>query len=137
METIKAGCFLFNKEDKKVALVYREKQKDYTFPKGHLEEGEDLKTCAIREVEEETKRKPEIIENIKPFEQRYTTKVGEKCACYMFVAKDIGKSDNSSLDTHDVCWVDFDKVEEVLSYKSLKKEWKKVKKIILREINKE
>ena len=137
METIKAGCFLFNKEDKKVALVYREKQKDYTFPKGHLEEGEDLKTCAIREVEEETKRKPEIIEDIKPFEQRYTTKVGEKCVCYMFVAKDIGKSDNSSLDTHDVCWVDFDKVEEVLSYKSLKKEWKKVKKIILREINKE
>lgn len=137
METVKAGCFLFNKEEKKIALVYREKQKDYTFPKGHLEEGEDLKTCAIREVEEETKRKPEIIEDIKPFEQRYTTKVGEKCVCYMFVAKDVGKSDNASLDTHEVCWVNFDQVEEALSYKSLKKEWKRVKKIILREINKE
>lgn len=137
METVKAGCFLFNKKERKVALVYREKQKDYSFPKGHLEEGEDLKTCAIREVEEETKRKPEIIDEIKPFVQRYTTKVGEKCICYMFIARDLGKSDNQSLDTHELHWVDVDKVEKVLSYTSLKKEWKKVKKHILEQINKD
>lgn len=135
METVKAGCFLINKKDNTVALVYRAKQNDYSFPKGHLEEGEDLKTCAIREVAEETKRKAEIIDSIKPFVQRYKTKVGEKCICYMFIAIDIGKSDNTSLDTHELHWVEIDKVEEVLSYTSLKKEWKRVEKHILKVIN--
>ena len=34
----KAGCILLNTESKSIALVYREKQKDYSFPKGHQEE---------------------------------------------------------------------------------------------------
>lgn len=136
METVKAGCFLFDEKTKCVALVYRKKQKDYSFPKGHLEEGEDLKTCAIREVAEETKRQAEIIEEIEPFVQRYKTKVGERCICYMFVARDVGKSDNTSLDTHDLHWVKFEDVEKVLSYKSLKKEWKRVEGYISRFINK-
>ena len=135
METVKAGCFLLNTKDNTIALVYREKQKDYSFPKGHLEDGEDIKTCAIREVAEETKRKAKIIDDIEPFVQRYKTKVGEKCICYMFVAIDAGKSDNTSLDTHELKWVDIDKVEDALSYTSLKKEWKRVKKHILGLIN--
>ena len=50
----KAGCILINVKDKTVALVYREKQDDYSFPKGHMEEGETEQETAIREVKEET-----------------------------------------------------------------------------------
>lgn len=39
MSIKKAGTILINLENKKIGLVYRENQKDYTFPKGHLEEG--------------------------------------------------------------------------------------------------
>ena len=38
----------------KIALVYREKKNDYSFPKGHLEEGETPSQCAIREIYEES-----------------------------------------------------------------------------------
>ncbi len=131
MKTIKAGCFLFNKENGMVAIIYREKQKDFSFPKGHLEEGEDIKTCALRETAEETKRNGEIIEEFPPYIENYTTPSGEDCVCYMFIAIDKGKSDNKSTDTHEVHWVPFDEVEENLSYPSLKTAWNSVKGYIL------
>ena len=59
-KVLKAGCILINQKNKKIALVYRQKQKDYSFPKGHLEDGESLIECAIRETAEETKRNGEI-----------------------------------------------------------------------------
>ena len=40
MITEKAGCFLIKKETKEIALIYRKKQNDYSFPKGHVEKGE-------------------------------------------------------------------------------------------------
>lgn len=34
---MKVGCMLINKDNKCIGLVYRDKQKDYSFPKGHGE----------------------------------------------------------------------------------------------------
>lgn len=123
METIKAGCILINLSRKQVGLIYRSKFKDYSFPKGHLENGESIEQCAIRETAEETKRDCKIVEQIQPDIQRYTTPRGENCACYMYVALDIGRSDNDSLDTHDLVWVDINEVEQKLTYENLKILW--------------
>lgn len=127
METIKAGCFLVNIENKTVALVYREKQKDYSFPKGHMEEGEAFEQCALRETAEETRRVGKIVKEFEPYIERYTTPSGENCACYMYIAIDAGKSDNTCEDTHATYWIPFDNVEEKLSYPNLKNTWKAVK----------
>lgn len=85
METLKAGCFLVNVETKNVALVYRAKQNDYSFPKGHKENDETLEQCAIRETAEETRRVAEIVNEFEPYIERYTTPRGENCVCYMYV----------------------------------------------------
>ena len=130
METIKAGCYLVDVKNKKVALVYREKRNDWSFPKGHKEEGETIEECAVRETAEETKRVAQIVPEIEPVVERYQTPVGEKCACYMFVAIDKGHSNNASWDTHDTYFIDIDKVEEKLSYDDLKQTWREVKKQI-------
>jgi len=125
MTTLKAGVILINKN--KIALVYRENLDDYSFPKGHLEENETLVECGIRETEEETKRKVKLIKNEEIFIEKYTTPKGEICENHMFLGYDDGKSDNDSLETHPVVWVDFDEVHDKLSYDDLKKLWNSIK----------
>lgn len=129
MTTIKAGCFLIDKKAKKVALVYREKQNDWSFPKGHHEDGETIKQCAVRETAEETKRDC-IVLDYEPYIETYTTPKGEHCQCHMFFALDNGPSDNTCTDTHATQFIDFDKVEQTLTYPSLKKTWNDVKATI-------
>lgn len=64
MKVKKAGTILINIENKKIGLVYRPSKNDYTFPKGHLEVGETLQQCAVRETEEETGRKNHLINQV-------------------------------------------------------------------------
>ena len=120
---IKAACFLINVKGKSVALVYREKQKDYSFPKWHLENNETIEQCAIREIEEETKRCHLILNSFEPFVEKYISSRGENCVCYMYYAIDNGQSINSLTDTHKTFFILFDDVEKTLSYQSLKDMW--------------
>ena len=130
MATIKAGCYLIDVDKKMIALIHREKQNDYSFPKGHVEDGEDIMTAAIRETAEETKRIAVIVKEFEPHLEEYVTPKGEECACFMFIAIDGGKSDNDSTDTHEVVWTPFEDVENVLTYPSLKTSWEDVKENI-------
>ena len=134
-ETLKAGCIVLNKELGAVGLIYRANRDYYSFPKGHLEADENLYECAIRETAEETKRDVKIINDV-PYIERYTTPKGENCVCHMYLAEDVGKSDNASLDTHDLIWVNVDDVEEKLSYDSLKLMWNVFKNDIIKYFDK-
>ena len=48
--------------DGKVLLVHRPKYDDWSFPKGKCNDGEDDEACALREVEEETGMRCELLE---------------------------------------------------------------------------
>lgn len=122
----KAGCILVDKKNKKIGLIYREELNDYSFPKGHLEEGETIKECAIRETAEETKRDCEIVDGY-VISERYISSVKEDTLCHFYIAFDKGESKNASEDTHELIWTDLDKVHDKLSYNSLKKIWKEVR----------
>ncbi len=122
----KAGCILIDRENRKVGLIYRDNLNDYSFPKGHVENGETLQECAIRETAEETKRDCKIFEGF-TITQRYHSSTDEECECHFYIAFDVGASKNTSEDTHDLVWTDFDKVNEVLSYNSLKEIWNEVR----------
>ena len=130
MATQKAGCILVNLETSCIGLVYRDYYNDYSFAKGHLEEGETLVECAIRETAEETKRVAEIVSLDNPIIEEYTTPKGEDCICYYYIAIDRGHSDNTSTDVHELVWVGYDKVKEVLSYPNQILLWNKIKHLV-------
>jgi 8-oxo-dGTP diphosphatase len=50
--------------DGKVLLVHRPKYDDWSFPKGKCDDGESDESCALREVEEETGFRCELLEEI-------------------------------------------------------------------------
>lgn len=122
----KAGCVLFSKDFKKVGLVYREKIKDYSLPKGHIEKDESLIDCAIRETEEETGRKCKIVfdENFSLFYNNYEGSI----EVVFYIAQDMGKVDRyiDPKDKENLVWIKIDDVEKTLTYDDTKHLWKKV-----------
>lgn len=131
MKVEKAGCILINTKSKKIGLVYRKKQNDYSFPKGHKENEETLAECAIREINEETKRECILYLDYPIAKENYFDSKNDEVDMYYFIAIDNGKSNNSSLDTHDLIWTSIEEVEDKLSYDSLKNIWREVKEYIL------
>lgn len=123
----KAGCILINRKDNTIALVYREKYKDFSFPKGHLEEGETIEECALRETAEETKHDAHFLEKGPSHISKYITPNGEDVELFYFIAEDKGPSCNTSTDTHTTFWVPIDEVEKMLTYDRGKKAWKLLK----------
>jgi 8-oxo-dGTP pyrophosphatase MutT (NUDIX family) len=126
----KAGCILVDKKNKKIALIYRTKQNDYSFPKGHLEKNETLIECAIRETIEETKRNCEVIVKEPLVVENYVDSKNCDVKMHYYLALDKGASDNTCDDRHDLIWTDFNNVEQTLSYQSLKTVWNKVKNTV-------
>lgn len=132
---LKAGIILINKD--KIGLVYRDVYDDYTFPKGHLESGESFVECAIRETNEETKREVKLLENSEIYIENYKDSYGNNCECHYFIACDNGKSDNDSLEVHDLIWVEYDKVDNILTYDSQKELWNNIKESVRKYIEDE
>ena len=132
MKIDKGGCILINSENK-VAIVYRKYRDDFSFPKGHLEKDENILDAAIRETEEEIKRKVKLISEEEICKEEYSSFEGEIVVHY-YLGFDDGESDNDSEDVHDLIWCDIDKVVDMLTHESTKKMFLDVKDKIINSI---
>lgn len=137
MITKKAGCILINLETKKIALVNRKNK--YSFPKGHLEEGETIEECAIRETKEETGHYCELIDNKSIAVINYTNPSGENVENHFYLAIDKGicKERIEDKDKEITVWRNFEEVEKTLSYQNLKEVWNEIKNEVESVINSE
>ncbi len=115
----KAGVIVLSQTvPHKIALIYQDSHSDFTFPKGHLEKGETLLECAIRETKEETGLDVQILKALKPIFYR-NDKDGDVEVHYFL---------GESLDDSRVCpekgikvvWTPIDAVVQKLSYQNLK-----------------
>ena len=135
MATLKAGTILVNLESKKIALIFRKDKIGYEFPKGHLEEGETLEECAIRETEEETLRKNHIVEELETV--RYITSKGEDVELHFYLSVDDGEIDRTIAeeDKEKIKWFFVDEVAEKLTFENLKRFWNNSKIKVLNLLN--
>jgi len=129
MSIKKAGTILINLENKKIGLVYRDEQEDYSFPKGHLEEGETLTECAVRETEEETLRKNHLINNKVVAIDRYSSEKEKNVETYYYLAIDDGETskDIPQKDREELVWKNLEEVSDLLTYNNLKEMWTNIK----------
>lgn len=120
--TMKSGGIVLTEEKGKkyVLMVYRSKEKDNAFPKGHQEYGESAEKTAIREIKEETG--VEISDGILLPDFKYLNTMNPKgiiCKMFLFKVemKDIFKSEKNN---EKPFWVPIEKVKEKLTYQNLR-----------------
>ena len=116
-----AGAIVWrnNKDKTEVAIIHRPKYDDWSFPKGKLEIGESLITCAHREVLEETNIQTEFGPFLGDIE--YSTLEGKKQVSF-WAAKAVSDNDfkpNSEVDQ--LKWLEVKKVKELLTLETDKK----------------
>lgn len=136
MATQKAGTVLVNLANKKIALVYRRDKLGYEFPKGHLEEGESLEECAVRETEEETGRRNHIVEFLGT--RSYSTEKGENVELHMYLAIDDGRTHEIIAEDlkEELSWLEVEEVDSNLNYEDLKRFWAISKQKVIDLLNK-
>ena len=113
----------------KVLVTQHSKHKGWDFPKGHIEIGESSESTALREVEEETGVKGEIIEKVGRTQYFYWDqgeRVLKQVTFYLMKYLGEGKA-TTSFEVSDKKWLSIDDVEEQLTFKDTKELWRKAK----------
>ena len=101
-------------QDGKVLLVHRPKYDDWSFPKGKLDEGEDWKDAALREVWEETGLRCRLGEELGAVRYR-DRKQRPKRVRYWRMTDCSGRFAPTA-EVDDARWVDRDEAFELLTY---------------------
>lgn len=124
-----------------VLVTQHSKHKGWDFPKGHKEIYESEEQAAIREVEEETGVKAEIVERVGQTQYFYHEEGSHsapsdgasrdkqrvmKTVVY-YLMKYIGQGEaTTAFEVSDQKWLPTDKVEGQLTFKDTKELWRKV-----------
>ncbi len=131
-----AGGIVFRKEKEKIfILMIRDHNDKYTFPKGFIEKGETVKVAALREVEEETGVKAELIEklnDLKFFFVRDGEKVFKTVSFYLMKTEQ--KELTPQWEVKGADWIEIEQVIEKSGYKNqeplIKLAIEKIKKLL-------
>ncbi|OGY26119.1 MAG: hypothetical protein A2Z24_01850 [Candidatus Woykebacteria bacterium RBG_16_44_10] len=129
-----AGGIVYRKVDDQteVLVVQHSAHHGWVFPKGLIDSGEDKKTTALREVNEEGGVAAKIIQELPPTEYFYQLegeKIKKKVVYFLmeYISGDIGDHD---WEMEAAEWVPLEKVEERLTYKTDKELFKKTAKFL-------
>ncbi len=117
----KAGAIILSRENPAlIALLYRSKQNDWSFPKGHVEVGESVVDATKREIAEETGLRVRALEHTLPA-MEYMHPSGDQIIVHMFLMQSENDSDVKPEFSGDkIVWVDVHEVSGRLSYENIK-----------------
>jgi len=126
----KAGAIILSKENKQnIVLLYRSRQNDWSFPKGHTEQSENSMETMIREIQEETGLFVHIVQELP--DHFYTNPREGTVLTKMFL---VDSEDDSKLkhefEGDDLQWIPINQVIDKLSYDNLKEYFESIKPIL-------
>ena len=120
MEPIVAAGAVVSRRGPEILLVHRPKYDDWSFPKGKLDPGEHLTTCAVREVAEETGLDIRLGPPLSTQSYQVRNGVEREKQVHYWVARVVGDDDVSGYRANDeidqVRWVQVDKARAMLTY---------------------
>lgn len=128
----KAGAIIMSHDLKSIALVYRPTKNDWTFPKGHIGEGETEVMAMYREVAEETGMDVEVIKHLP--DMVYVDGNGKNICVRMFLAIFIKAKIGEKTGNEQVKWTSIDEVAQKLSYPNLREYFSSVLVVIKNSI---
>jgi 8-oxo-dGTP pyrophosphatase MutT (NUDIX family) len=97
-----------------VVIVHRPKYDDWTLPKGKAERRESDEECALREVEEETGLRCELLEELES--SSYTDASGRPKVARYWLMRPVGGRLRPTREVDDACWVPLREAEEQLTH---------------------
>ncbi len=130
---MKAGVVIIRKQtnEQEILLAFRGKQGDWSFPKGHCEQGEFFEQTAVREVREETGLEIRFLQQLPDL--MYKNSKGEEVVLHMYLGTPQEGSPKERAEKPDdrVQWIPLSKVESTLSYQNLKEYFSSIKSMLL------
>ena len=121
MNEISAGAILYTEKQNEILyLVIRDNHGNCGFPKGHLEEGEDLFQAAQREIKEETGINARIDRNFRR-DLNYIMPNGiAKCSVYFVAAYQDQTPVAQEGEVEEICLLPFEEALAVLTFDNMK-----------------
>ncbi len=139
MNIKKAGAIIISKKNPhSILLIYRGKQKDWTFPKGHIEKDEKAMGTMQREVREETGIPIRFICELTPL--KYIHPNGSHINISMFFGQSKNDTFKKEFVNDKLLWINYRKVINKLTYPNIKIYYQQIFPVIelkIKEINKE
>ncbi len=106
-------CAVFNNEKDKVLFINRKKDwKGFAFPGGHLENGESIQNCIIREVFEETGLKLKIVKFV-GITHFYNNLSNRRYMVHNFVSNCYEGDSIKECEEGEIVWVDKENVHSL------------------------
>lgn len=125
----KAGAVVLqiNKTGPEILLLFRAKQNDWSFPKGHIESGETPEKAMQRELKEETGLDVVVIRSLP--QNFYINDADEPIILSMYLAVPVSSTQLLIAENEGdrLCWVPVDEVENVLTHQNLKDYFRAIK----------
>jgi 8-oxo-dGTP diphosphatase len=101
-------------ERPEVAVIHRPKYRDWSLPKGKLDDGEDFEQAALREVEEETGMRAELGPELSSVS--YVDRKGRTKLVRYWQMRVLEGEFEAGPEVDELRWLDPDRARELLSY---------------------